>query len=142
MGISIRYFWFDEKDAAHRIPTAKWERVHNGKDGLPQLAGRQVPIAWAFIDVDGRRVRDVMRVHAWVYWFDADGRLNQERAREGHLLVLDSMDDMLHDPKAKVRPLGPKIAGRRVDAEFRYKLTRGQTGAVMDAILGRSRRAT
>ncbi len=137
--MTVEYYWLDDHGHFHRIAMAKYSRLVDGTDTIPQLAGRTVPIAEVILDVEDRRVRDVRRVILWRHAFKRDGRLDLKHWGGRHGLTLDATEELFIGRHEKVRYLSPRISARRVEHEFRYRPTHDELQALMDAVWGRSR---
>ncbi len=135
MGLTARWFWFDERGKAHQIAGRKWSRMMAGDDGMPTFARERVTIVQAIVHVDRCNVVEVVQLTGWRHAFDDRGYLDRERTRAGVRLGLETLDlGPRWGQPANVRSLEPRIAERRLAKEFQVTLTAPQRDAVLREI--------
>ena len=132
MGYSLRYFIAEDDGSLTRVPTAKCHRWFPDGEALPPgRAGHELRLLEVVVDVDRRRVMDVLRVLPVRHHVRADGRLDASTAMRLALKRLDLLDRArAGDPRAQIEEL-------EADANYFWWPTDAQLRALGTVLLKR-----
>jgi hypothetical protein len=76
---SLRYFIADDVGELTAMPQARWHRIIQGKESLPQYAGRDIRYIEAVVEVERRVIRRVLRVLPIRMSVQSDGYIDVDR---------------------------------------------------------------
>src|SRR6266511_2878128 len=80
MGLGIRFFVVKPDDTLERWSEARFNRVWEGDESVPEFAGRRLRYALAFVDTKARKAVRVRKVEWSVLPIDASGRHDRASA--------------------------------------------------------------
>jgi hypothetical protein len=89
MGYSLRYFIAEEDGTLTRVPAARCQRWFSRDEALPAHAGQELRLLEVVVDVDRRRVTDVLRILPVRHQVQEDGRLDASGAMRRALKRLE-----------------------------------------------------
>ncbi len=77
-------FFIDDPDAGWEpIGRNRWSALHNGELCAPRWAGKTLRSAWVSVEIDGRKVIDVINVSISTLKIKADGFIDErDQARQ------------------------------------------------------------
>ena len=132
MGYSLRYFIAEDDGALTRVPTAKCHRWFSDDEALPPgRAGQELRLLEVVVDVDRRRVMDVLRILAVRHRVREDGRLDASAAMRLAVKRLDILDRAREgDPWTQIEEL-------EADANYFWWPTDAQIEALGTVLLKR-----
>jgi hypothetical protein len=132
VGYRLRYFVAEEDGTLTRVPAARYHRWVSQGEALPaERAGQELKLLEVVVDVDRRRVVDVLRILPVRHWVRKDGRLDARAMLQGALKRLDILERVrAGDPLAQIEEL-------ETDANHFWLPTEPQLQAVGTALLER-----
>ena len=105
---------------------------------MPELAGRRVLCAVAYVDLEDRKPVSLTRVEYIVLLFGPDGRLDQGARRRQDSLVGEIAGQLVSGlSEPAVVDFAPYRARREYRAEFNWRPTQEQAREVARVALGR-----
>jgi hypothetical protein len=117
MGLTVRYYWFDEGNRIHPVSRARFERFWKGKEALTSASSRPVRFAEAIVECIDGQPRRLRSVGGLVVFADIRGFIDEKRQREGLRLAMDSVGDrLIAEPAGKIRPTIPDRTSVRADS--------------------------
>ncbi len=75
MGVSWRFFRFDDDGAINRLSGQRFKRIGNRSEPCLKFAGRSIRIAQVLVDIESRRPRRIWRIDGLKLYFDGTGYL-------------------------------------------------------------------
>ena len=132
MGYRLRYFIAEDDGALTRVSTAKCHRWFSDDEALPPgRAGQELRLLEVVVDVDRRRVMDVVRILAVRHRVREDGRFDASAAMRLAMKRLDILDRAREgDPETQIEEL-------EADANYFWWPTDAQIEAVGTVLLRR-----
>jgi len=128
VGIRVYIFSLDMAEEPRRIPLAKWERVINEQEYLPEFSGQSIKIAYAYIEVVNREPVYCHRIEGEICHFDEQGKLI-----DPGLPSIDLLSD-LYNHHQKVVDLSARINKRRYDEANRWSVSQRVLQKIVDTI--------
>jgi hypothetical protein len=102
MACTVWHFVVDDATGElRRVPAVRWSAFRSGQTPMPEWAGREVRAIELALEVNGRRVRRVLRALAHRVTVRSDGLLDAERQLRRAMEVLSAG----HDPVDPIRKL-------------------------------------
>lgn len=90
MGYALRYFIAEDDGTLTRVPAARCQRWFSRDEALPaHWAGQELRLLEVVVDVDRRRVTDVLRILPVRHHVQEDGRLDASGAMRRALKRLE-----------------------------------------------------
>ena len=132
MGYRLRYFIAEDDGGLTRVPTARCHRWFSDDEALPPgRAGQELRLLEVVVDVDRRRVMNVLRVLPVRHRVREDGRLDASAAMRLALKRLDILDRArAGDPRTQIEEL-------EADANYFWWPTDAQLEALGTVLLER-----
>ncbi len=62
MGHSVKFFWLDANDSVHTMTLARYEGIFRHRVAAPEFAGQVLRLITAIVDIEERRVTQIMGV--------------------------------------------------------------------------------
>jgi len=133
MGYRLRYFIAEDDGTLTRVPTAKYHRWFSEGEALPpHRAARELRLLEAVVEVDRRRVVEVLRVLPFRQHVRKDGRLDASAAMQAAVNRLDLFE------RIRATAAEAQIGELQADANYFWWPTDGQLEALGTALLKRS----
>lgn len=85
-----RHFIFEDTGELKNISGSKIGRIRDLEETIPEYANRAVKFATVLFDTKNRRLVSAWRIDYWIWHFDADGRLDEEKHSDALRLVLNA----------------------------------------------------
>src|SRR5262249_12212527 len=132
MSMTVRYFWLEEGGSVHPIPRRRIVQIMNRSLAMPGVAGRAAKFVEAVVEFVDKKPKRLITVLGFLMHFDLDGRLDEEKYREGLRLAMTSVfaPDDPSEPKDKVRSITTLRAGQRLAKEHRFAVSRDEGTAI------------
>lgn len=144
MGFGNRYFFIEDDDRIVRIPTARYERIYDSQEKLPEYAGRRVRCAHVMVQLEGRELTGLYQEWYYLLPFDVTGGVDRNEDLRGVGLVMEAMPfpipSIVGESRreiANVVDAQSKFAKRELDALFRWEPDVRLRIKILDLALGR-----
>lgn len=72
-----RIFWVDEDEQLHRIPEARYHRIHNRTQAIYLFAGKTIRFVYVVVEIQESQALKVIAIEFNKYIFDAAGYQDQ-----------------------------------------------------------------
>lgn len=128
-----------EGNRVTRLSLRRFESLWNGEPDttMPECAGRQVRCAMVYVEVYNRLPVGISHIDYMVLHFDSRGRLDPSDLRRQTSLAVESVSRNLGSVAEPVVEIGPYLAGRRYQDEFKWKPTEEQAESIARLALER-----
>jgi hypothetical protein len=88
MGHSVKFFWLDANDSVHAMTLARYEGIFRHRVAAPEFAGQVLRLVTAIVDMEERRVTQIMGVSGSLISFDVTGLPDEGTAKEALIATL------------------------------------------------------
>lgn len=144
MGFGHRMFLIVDGDRIIRIPSARFGRIYDGDEMLPEYAGQRVRCADIMIQLEERRLTGWYREWYYLLPFDRTGRVDRDEVLRGAALAMDANPLLLHTDQrvedSNVVDSRGRFAKARLTHEHRWEPGHQLRKHLLDLALGRQRR--
>ena len=114
MGLGLRVFVFDENDI-RKISYARFQRLLDGdaKESLSEYAGKKIKYAVVLIETKNRKPIEVLNIDLGYVYVKHDGKLNQNKLRQGTADAMKAVSFTDEEPPANVVDASATFAAKR-----------------------------
>jgi hypothetical protein len=133
---AIRVF-FMEGGKVRRVPLTVFDRLHDGRERMPEHAGRIVRYALVSLETEDRKPVAVRYAEFGVLVFDRRGRLDPKVQREAMRMAVESVASVLEKrSEGSVIRAGGRFAQKRYADAFKWKPNPQELEAIQVALWG------
>ncbi len=139
MGVGVRVFFLEDDGCFKKISYKKFDRFYRRDPEItfPQKAGGEIRYVMVYLKLVDRVPVGLYRMEFNIIHVDEKGRRDQARAQELFTLCGESMNGFFQSRnKNKVVDIGPYLARKRIDKEYRWVPTEKQAMDVLAKSLG------
>lgn len=144
MGFGHRVFLVYEQDVLRRVPSAKFERMYNGQESLPEYAGQRVRCADVMVELENRALTGWYREWYYLLPFDTAGKVDRGESMRGARLAMEAAPNLIPwfttgDERSNVVSAHGRFAKVRLAHEFGWEPGHRLCQQILDIALGRKR---
>jgi hypothetical protein len=140
MGIGVRVFFVDDRDAMRKVPYARFERSwdQHPEECFPEYAGTRTRCAIVYVNLENRKPINISHLEFLIITFGKNGRIDSTEFDRGMALAIQTLGSLKPDAE-NVIAAEHLIARRRYHHEFRWAPTAKQKSSVIYAVLNARR---
>jgi hypothetical protein len=137
MGIGLRFCIVGDNGEVTKLSTRRFDALHEGSASLPEYANQTVHYAQVIVQLEDRRVVEILRIDGFKMKLDANGRLSEDERFEEMRAAVECADLGLlasESPPNVIRA-GSVFARRAYAGRYRWQPNPFELEAICRAVL-------